>query len=192
MVHLLDFMLDDWKDTAVLDSTRIGFFGFSKGGYTGLVLIGVTPDFRRLAEVYKEGACKQLHNGETAPDPPHDARIKAAVIVDPAADTFAQGNLAAIKIPLQFWRSERVGPGVGNGSETARVAASLPGKPNVHVVPAGHFTFLAPCSPQLAAALPRICTDNPPDFDRSAFHRDFNESIIEFFRRHLAGGGAAH
>jgi predicted dienelactone hydrolase len=193
MVRLLDFTLHDWKDKAVIDPARIGFFGFSKGGYTGLVLIGVTPDFGRLAEVCKDkdGACKQLHDGEAAPNPPHDARVKAAVIVDPAADTFTQDNLAAIKMPLQFWRSERGGPGVGDGSPVARVANNLPGKPDIHVVPAGHFAFLAPCSPELATVVPRICTD-PPGFDRAAFHRGFNASIIEFFREHLAGDGAAH
>jgi predicted dienelactone hydrolase len=193
MVRLLNFMLHDWKDKAVIDPTRIGFFGFSKGGYTGFVLMGVTPDFRRIAEFCQEktGACEQLHNGEAAPNPPHDARIKAAVIVDPANGAFTRDNLAAIKIPLQFWRSERGGPGVGDGSGNARVANSLPGKPDVHVVPAGHFTFLAPCSPELATALPRICTDNPAGFDRAAFHREFNASVARFFREHLVGGAEA-
>src|SRR5215831_8700426 len=35
MIRLLDFMLKAWKDRAAIDSARIGFFGFSKGGYTG-------------------------------------------------------------------------------------------------------------------------------------------------------------
>ena len=30
MVRLLDFMLHDWKDKAVIDPARINFFGFSK------------------------------------------------------------------------------------------------------------------------------------------------------------------
>ena len=190
MVRLLDFMLHDWKDKAVIDPARINFFGFSKGGYTGLVLIGVTPDFGRLAKFCKDktGACEQLRNGEAAPNPPHDARIKAAVIVDPVPVVFTQENLSAVKIPLQFWRAELGGPGVGDGSGTARVADSLPGKPEIHVVPAGHFAFLAPCSPELATAIPRICTDRA-GFDRAAFHRDFNASVVRFFREHLGGGG---
>jgi predicted dienelactone hydrolase len=193
MIRLLNFMLHDWKDRAAIDPAGIGLFGFSNGGYTGLVLMGATPDFRRIAELCQEktGECGQLHNGEAAPNPPHDARIKAAVIVDPASGTFTPDNLVAIKIPLQFWRSERGGPGVGDGSGTARVADSLPGTPDVHVVPAGHFAFLAPCSPQLATAIPRICTD-VPGFDRAAFHREFNASIARFFRDHLVGGAEAH
>jgi predicted dienelactone hydrolase len=191
MVRLLDFMLHDWKDKTVIDPARIGFFGFSKGGYTGLVLIGVTPDFARFAQFCQAKAkvCEQLHNGEAAPNPPHDARIQAAVVADVPSETFTQDNLAVVKIPLQFWRSELGGGGVGPPG-TVRLADSLPGKPDIHVAPAGHFAFLAPCSAELAAAVPRICTD-PPGFDRVAFHRDFNASVIGFFRDHLAGDGAA-
>jgi predicted dienelactone hydrolase len=192
MIRLLDFMLRDWKDKAVVDPARIGFFGFSKGGYTGFVLIGVTPDFGRLARFCKDttGACEQLHNGEAAPNLPHDARIKAAVIVDPANAVFTRDNLAAIKVPLQYWRSELGGPGVGDGSGNARIANSLPGKPDIHAIPAGHFAFLAPCSPELATAIPRICTD-VPGFDRVEFHRDFNASVARFLREHLVGDGEA-
>jgi predicted dienelactone hydrolase len=108
IVRLLDFMLHDWKDKAAIDPARIGFFGFSNGAYTGLVLMGVTPDFEGVASLCKEttGACAQLHNGETPPGPLHDARIRAAIIIDPPAAAFTRDNLAAIKIPLQFWRSE--------------------------------------------------------------------------------------
>ena len=49
MVRLLDFLLQDWKHRAVIDPARIGLFGFSKGGYTGLALIGAAPDFARSA-----------------------------------------------------------------------------------------------------------------------------------------------
>jgi len=189
MVRLLDFILNDWKDRAAIDPARVGFFGFSKGGYTGLVLAGAKPDFGRFAQFCTDttGACGQLHNGESPPDPPHDARIRAAVIVDAPSEVFTQDNLAAIKIPLQFWRSELGGGGVGP-SGTARLASSLPGKPDIHTVPAGHFAFLAPCSPQFAANLPRLCSD-PPGFDRTAFHRDFDASIVGFFREHLVGDG---
>ncbi len=51
-----------------------------------------------------------------------------------------------------------------------------------HVVPAGHFAFLAPCSAELAAAVPRICTDVPAGFDRAAFHRAFNAAVAQYFR----------
>lgn len=58
---------------------------------------------------------------------------------------------------------------------------------DIPVIPAGHYGFLPPCSPRLAANLPRPCSD-PPGFDRTAFHRDFDASVVGFFREHLVGG----
>lgn len=189
MVRLLDFLLQDWKNKAVLDQNRVGLFGFSMGGYTGFVLIGVAPDFARACTGETAGFCEQLRSGQTL-RLPHDARIKAAVIADPPSGFFTRDNLAAIKVPLQFWRAElKASPIDPQG--TKRVARSLPGTPEVHTVPGGHFAFLAPCSPQLASAIPRICTDVPAGFDRVAFHREFNASIARFFRDHLALEGRA-
>jgi hypothetical protein len=34
-------------------------------------------------------------------------------------------------------------------------------------------------------------TDVPAGFDRAAFHRDFNASVVGFLREHLAGDGEA-
>jgi predicted dienelactone hydrolase len=192
MIRLLDFMLNDWKDKTVLDPARIGFFGFSLGGYTGLVLAGANPDFQRFASRCTDttGACAELHRGDVPPDLPHEPRIKAAVLADAGlTSTFTSDNLAAIHIPVQIWRSELGGPGA-DASGTARVASSLPGKPDIRIMPAGHFGFLPPCSPRLAADLPRLC-DDPPGFDRTAFHREFDASIIRFFREQLGSDGEA-
>jgi len=187
IVRLLDFTLKDWKDRAVIDPAKVGFFGFSLGAATGFVLLGTRPDFARVAGFCKEttGACAELHNGATPPEPIQDARIRAAVMVDPAPGVLTRDNLAVVKVPFQFWRSQFGGPGVGDGSGTARVAEGLPGKPEIHVVPAGHFAFLAPCMAELAAAIPRICTDVPAGFDRAAFHREFNAAVVTYFREQL-------
>jgi dipeptidyl aminopeptidase/acylaminoacyl peptidase len=40
-------MLASYVDAPKLDKERIGLFGFSMGGYTGLVVLGAVPDFRR-------------------------------------------------------------------------------------------------------------------------------------------------
>jgi predicted dienelactone hydrolase len=42
--RLIDFMLDRSPAASRIDPKRIGFFGFSLGGYTGLVLLGAEPD----------------------------------------------------------------------------------------------------------------------------------------------------
>jgi predicted dienelactone hydrolase len=36
----------------------------------------------------------------------------------------------------------------------------------------------------LAEQVKEIC-DDPPGFDRTAFHRDFNAAIVAFFRKQL-------
>jgi hypothetical protein len=43
-------------------------------------------------------------------------------------------------------------------------------------------------SPQLAAYRPQVCTD-PDGFDRTAFHRDFDASVVGFFRENLVSDG---
>lgn len=188
MVRLLDFVLHEWNGRAVVDPAKIGLFGFSKGGYTALALIGAAPDFDRVARGCTDASkfCEQIKNTDI-PALAQDARIRAAVIADPIPGFFTQSNLAAITIPVQFWRAE-VGIGVIDPEGTARVARALPGKPEIHNVPAGHFAFAAPCSPQLKAALPRICADKPAEFDRLAFHREFNGSVARFFHEQLVTG----
>lgn len=188
MVRLLDFMLHEWKDREAIDPAKVGFFGFSLGGFTGLVLVGAQPDFRRLdcKQDNRSAACEQLRAGEIPPEPPHDARIKAAVIVDPAVSfSFTPENLANIGIPLQVWRSELGGGGV-NAAGVAYVTRSLPGKPDIHVVRAGHYAFLPPCTPKLAALRPQVCTD-PEGFDRAAFHREFDVAVVRFLHEQLGG-----
>src|SRR5271155_5398799 len=43
--RLINFMLGASLVASKIDPRRIGFFGFSRGGYSGLVLIGANPDW---------------------------------------------------------------------------------------------------------------------------------------------------
>jgi predicted dienelactone hydrolase len=194
IVRLIDFVLKDWKDRAAIDPAKIGFFGFSKGGYTGLVLIGATLDFHRAASYCTDNSrfCGQIRSSDVPQNLPHDNRIKAAVLADAAPSVaFTKDTLSPIHIPLQVWRSELGAKDRGvDPMGVARVMNSLPGEPEIHIVPAGHFAFLPQCSPKLAANLPRFCTD-PAGFDRAAFHRDFDADVLRFFRERLVGDGGS-
>jgi predicted dienelactone hydrolase len=67
----------------------------------------------------------------------------------------------------------------------AAVADELPVKPDFRTVPnAQHSSFLPPCPNELAASVHDICTE-PPNFDRAAFHKEFNDQVLEFFRHAL-------
>jgi predicted dienelactone hydrolase len=192
--RLVDFMLVGWSQKSRVDPERIGFFGFSRGGYTGLVAIGGNPDFKGgLLPRCREGStvriCEQLRRNELPEQPlTHDPRIKAAVIADPAAFFFAADGLRDVTVPLQLWASANGGSGV-ELDDVKALDRNLPSPHEFHVVAnAGHFAFLTPCWPELAKELPWACLDEP-GFDRLAFHQEFNAEVLAFFRKHLLEAG---
>jgi predicted dienelactone hydrolase len=106
------------------------------------------------------------------------------VIVDPISVFFTDKSFGEVKIPVQLWASEFGGNGVVPDSVDI-VDKNLPAKHEYHVVAnSGHFAFLAPCPPALVAELPYICKD-AGDFDRAAFHRQFNADALAFFKAQL-------
>ncbi len=194
--RLIDYMLRQWPAHATLAADKIGFYGFSRGGYTGLVLVGARPDFERLpplpsspcATAPASPACGQMRQRfqELLASPlAHDTRIRAAVIADPLSTVFDAEGLKNVTIPIQLWASAYGGDGVTPES-VAAVRRNLPKAPDWQVAEnAAHFGFLAPCSPAQLEANSEICRDGP-GFDRVAFHADFNAKVLAFFRQHLA------
>ena len=186
--RLIDFMLTLSPTAPNIDPQRVGFYGFSRGGFTGLVIIGASPDWSAATAFCQHSSshwCEKIRRKEFPAQPfAHDPRIKAAVIADPLAVFFTPDNLAAVKVPVQLWASELGGDGVTD-RQVALVDSNLPAAHESHVVPnSGHFAFLIPCPPALAEAIPEICTD-PPGFDRVAFHKQFNADVLAFFRAQL-------
>jgi predicted dienelactone hydrolase len=186
--RLIDFMLTTSSIASKLDPERTGFFGFSRGGYTGLVLIGADPDWASTIALCRNSSshmCEQILRQEFPPRPlEHDPRIKAAVIADPLAVMFTADGFSAVSVPVQLWASERGGDGVSPES-VAAVNRNLPKEHEYHVaLNAGHFAFLTPCQPALASRRPELCAD-APGFDRVAFHQQFDADVVTFFRTHL-------
>ncbi|MDK4742898.1 CocE/NonD family hydrolase [Rhizobium sp. CNPSo 3464] len=195
ITRLIDYMLTAWPDHSKLDPENIGFFGFSRGGYTGLVVAGGTPDLRKALALCPENSpkpsCAQLQKNEMPTQSfAHDPRVKALVIADPAfGPLFGPDGLENVKTPIQLWASEHSGEDRTGGEVSfdfvSAIDRDLPAKPDYHIVQgAGHFAFLTPCTPDLAKKRPDICGDRP-GFDRVAFHKEFNSAVLAFFRRHL-------
>jgi len=194
---LIDYMLGSWQHHDALDPSRIGMFGFSAGGFTALVAIGGTPDMRTVAPYCAgypdEWSCRMLKERKINVSANmtkqwnwvHDRRIVTAVIASPALGyAFSAEALSPVTVPIQLWRgdSDEILP---HPNYAQAVYDRLPLKPEYHVVPnAGHFAFLAPCTPSLAAVAPEICRD-PAGFDRAAFHREFNPAVVAFFKAKL-------
>jgi len=196
--QLIDYMLGQWSRRGAIDPARVGAFGFSSGGFTTLVAIGGVPDmsgFPAHCQVHPANFdCAQARQhglpATVAPTwPPsvwlHDARIKAAVVAQPALGfTFVPDGLKGVTVPVQLWRAEEdhVLP---NPDYAEAVRGALPTPPEYHVVAnADHYDFLAPCFPAMAARNPEICASRP-GFDRAAFHADFDKAVVAFFVKTL-------
>ncbi|RSZ37068.1 MULTISPECIES: dienelactone hydrolase [unclassified Variovorax] len=194
--RLIDHMLQQWPAHDRIAADQIGFHGFSRGGYTGLVLAGARPDFERLpplpsspcARAPESAECgwmKQRFRDLLATPLTHDTRIKAAVIADPLSMLFDAQGLKNVTIPIELWASAYGGDGV-TPENVAAVRRNLPVAPEWHVAEKSeHFGFLAPCSQAQIEAKVEICRD-APGFDRTAFHKAFNTEVAAFFNRHLA------
>jgi predicted dienelactone hydrolase len=197
--QVVDYMLNGWGGHASLDPMRIGMFGHSAGGFTTLIVLGGIADPSLAALFCRDHAddwgcqrAKEKSAGTPAdpnqkpPEWRHDPRVRAAAIAAPAlGHSFTKDGLAAVTEPVQLWRAENdnIAPNKGNSDV---IKAALPKPPDDHLVPkAGHFDFLAPCSEALAKIAPEICRSDP-GFDRVAFHREFNQALVDFFKAKLA------
>jgi len=194
--RLIDHMLGGWPERGRIDASRIGFFGFSRGGYTGLVLVGGVPDFWRVVRLCQQmprdpicrpASAPRQRSGRPAARPKpvytHDPRIKAAVIAAPLGVVFGREQLKAVTVPIQLWGATKDERATFAHNADA-VAKALPRKPDFQFVETGHFAFLAPCSEGQAKAVPALCHD-ADGFDRTAFHVRFNAAVVTFFRTHL-------
>jgi predicted dienelactone hydrolase len=181
--RVIDFLLTSSRASFDIDPRRIGFFGFSRGGYTGLVLAGGVrnfhaPPFPRPKEFVM---CKQISDNNI-PDhgPGNEPRFKTFVIADPVSFFPDKSSLQEVRAPIQLWSSDHGGMGV-RPEHVASVAKNLPNAPEFHrPANSGHLSFNAPCSNEGI-----VCTD-PPGFDRIDFHRKFNAQVLEFFRKNLS------
>lgn len=187
--RLISFMIGTSPAAASIDPERVGFFGFSAGAYTGLVLVGADPDWAVLCrQALATDACARARRQDFRPLPPApEPRIKAAVLADPPGIYFTPDSFAAVRTRVQLWASETGGRGLPHIIVTpegvAAIDRNLLEKHEYRVVPnTGHFAFLL-CGPSIKA-VPAFCAD-APGFNRVAFHKRFNAEVLGFFRTQL-------
>jgi predicted dienelactone hydrolase len=186
--RVIDYMIDASPLATAIDPNRIGIYGFSRGGYTGLVAIGANPNFALglpLCEGRTDKVCDQIRAQEYPKEPlTHDGRIKAAVIADPLSVFFTDESFSGVTIPVQLWASELGGDGVEPKTiEAINTALKVP-HTFTKVEHSQHFSFLTVCPVSIADQERIICKD-PSGFDRAQFHEQFNEAVTQFLRAHL-------
>lgn len=195
-------MLTAWPEYGRLDPDRVGAFGFSAGGFTVLAAAGGTPDFSKIGPHVRAHPdifeAQLLRKADVTPERASQTRtveptpgIKAVVVAAPALGyTFAPEGLRNVTMPIQLWRAGRdhILP---HPDYAQAVYEALPKRPEYHVEDrADHFDFLAPCDERLKSFAPQICV-SAPDFDRAAFHQDFNRAVVAFFLRTLRAESGA-
>lgn len=188
--RLISFMTRNWPHRHQLDANAIGVLGFSRGGYTALALAGAVPSTSAGAKhlcdhwwLFAGSLCRQLKTEGAQIHSKADPRIRAAVVIDPL-NLFDARGLQSIRIPVQLWASEQGGDGV-TPEQVKSIKDALPQMPEYHVARgAGHFAYLAPCSPALEKKFPNICID-PKGFDRISWHSNMNAAVVSFFKQKL-------
>jgi predicted dienelactone hydrolase len=177
----LEYMLNEWPAHGQLDPKRVGMFGYSNGGLTALISVGGVPNTAQITAHWKQHHVPGRAIPLTAWT--HDPIIKAVVLAAPAADyLFEPNGLSRVTAPVQLWNGtiDRIEPYEKNA---ALLRHLLPKPPELHLVAgAGHFTFVSPCPHVIRWAW--FCAETG-SFDRAAFHREFNQSVIDFYRRSL-------
>jgi predicted dienelactone hydrolase len=193
---VLDQVLADPQWAALIDANRIGFWGHSFGGWTGVSLAGGRFDVAQLLaqceqqqpkDMYCAGAitdeAKAVATTGSADDY-RDLRIKAYYL---AASGPGMGMTAAslknIGVPMAF-DTAQFDTVLAPSENSSRMAQTIPGATEVKRA-VGHFTYVPMCKPvigKIAAAL--ICTD-PDGVDREALHSSVRADTVAFFGRHL-------
>jgi predicted dienelactone hydrolase len=188
----LDAALADARFTPHADPARLGMIGFSFGGAVTLLSAGGALDLAHLSTYCREHpedvrACEGVATDGSLSEIPArrsaDAlALKALVLLEPFGAPFQRSGLAAVGMPVLIYQALQsdLRP-EGNAQALAR---ALPRPPASAAVPGGHFVFVDPCPPALAAQARQLCVD-PPGIDRPGLHRDLRPAISEFLRRNL-------
>ena len=194
IVALIDGVLADPIAGPLIDKGRIGMAGHSAGGYTSLVIAGAVPNFE-LAKDYRAAVPFDPYRARgdavkerrLKPDLQFisDPRVRAIVLMAPAIGyAFDKAALDKVRVPVRLYRpsADEMLPQPWHAE---RIAQNLPVPPEYVVLEgAGHFVFLAPCSPTFALIAKQACTD-PAGVDRIAIHEKLNAEMIAFFRKSL-------
>lgn len=150
---------------------KIAVVGHSFGGYTALALAGGKPWTQAGEQV-------EVQN---------DSRVKAVVLMAPAAGYFMPDNsLDQVTIPIFLLIAEH-DPYTPQKWTADVILNGVPDKSKItlqEVKNAGHFSFISPFPPNMKRAGFLPSTD-PEGFDREAFHRQLPKDVFNFLNEKL-------
>ncbi|MEO0357079.1 MAG: hypothetical protein AAF386_02065 [Pseudomonadota bacterium] len=207
ITRMIDHVLADDDIGAVIDQDRIGAFGYSQGGLTILRSLGAQATHDTLIRHCAENTAQdeEFCTGKSAgfwgrigilwrkltygvPDydinaPVADPRIKVAVLAAPVGAPVT--DLSAVTVPVWIIRAgaDQV---LTHPFHAEAIHINL-AKSHAYTVQDGidHYAFLSPFPDSIKddVGLP---AQDPPGFDRAAFHGTMNTQFIEYFDQHLS------
>lgn len=175
-----------------IDTDRIGFVGYSLGGMTGLALGGAKAQNVKEIVVKQQESFKEIDpelvkqvdftdaHGSFA-----DKRIKALVLLSPAAFVFPDKSFKSIKVPVALVASE--GDEVLPFQEHAFKVIK-------HLVPArlkllkdrvSHYVFLNRVSDVGKEVIRDEIQTEVIQADRVTVHKEVGDFVTSFFKEHL-------
>lgn len=193
--RVLDHVLTEPTLSSRVDPQRIGAIGFSAGGYT--VLASAVGDVQQArydaycssqrddpltCKAYRERG--YILSVEPVLPVAADPRLKALVLMAPAGVfMLSDERLRGLKLPVLLYQAMHDHL-IREPFSIERLRTLLPNIQGDHRIEAGHFVFIAPCPPNLAAELAEICSD-APGVDRLTIHRQINSEVTAFFQQQL-------
>ena len=174
----IDWAFADDALAARLRPDVVGVVGHSMGGYTGLALAGGRPT--AFANETPDGTAPAI---EVEPEP----RMRALVLLAPATPWYlAPGALRDVRVPILMLTGQRDTLAPAWMADLVTAGVPEPSAVRHHVVPnAGHFAFLSPFPPAMVRPdFPP--SQDPPGFDRAAFHAELYDRVTAFLRATLA------
>jgi predicted dienelactone hydrolase len=172
------FGAEGFGASLVPDSAAV--MGHSLGGYTALALAGGTP-----TSFPNESPDGREHPVPVAQDP----RVKALVLLAPATPWFkAPGALSSVRVPVLMFTGEQDGHAPAWFGQIVERGLPSPNRLTHVVVPkAGHYSFLSPFPASMVSPTFSPSQD-PPGFDRAAFHERLGSDVQAFLDRELPRG----
>jgi predicted dienelactone hydrolase len=175
-----------------VNAAQVGVIGYSAGGETALILSGAQPDLARLKAYcierpFDTDACKR--HGELVADRKDltakaDPRVHALLLMAPLSLMFGRHALATVHVPTLIYAGDN-DQLVAVDKNAEALARKLPGKARYHpLAGAGHFVFMAPCTPEQERELPALCKD-AQGVDRAGIHRSLIDEAGRFFAQSL-------
>lgn len=193
--YVLDHLATHTEFSLLIDESRIGFFGYSLGGLTGIWLMGgqalklqkPTPEETKSKEFPVKISQRVIDSidWQEAKELYFDERIKASFLIAPAfGQLFSPENLKRINVPT-FIVSGTDDMLVPPAPNALYYANNIPHAKYDRIERAGHYVFLREINPKAYRKLPSYLHQDAEGVDREKVHKEVSEMAISFFDQHL-------